>query len=202
MTGEDQRDETSVSAAYQTLLDESVALRFRSDVPVGINLSGGVDSSLLLALVHRHQGASSAVAAFTFTCGDARYDELPWVRRMLRQTQHPLHEVRLDPGEVPGLAADVHGAPSTSRSAACPPWRMPSSSPRRASAVSACCSTARAWTSSGPATTTTDTLAAIPRSRPFRARSRRRWRTACRRRHVALAERAARARRATGRPRP
>lgn len=108
MADEDSRAEDEVMAAYRDLLEDSVALRFRSDVPVGINLSGGLDSSLLLALVHRIQGAASDVAAFTFTCGDERYDELPWVERMLARTRHPLHVARLEPQAVPDLAADVH----------------------------------------------------------------------------------------------
>src|SRR5262249_6468513 len=65
---------------YLSLLTDSARLRFRSDVPVGVNLSGGLDSSTLLALVKAVQGEASETRAFTFTCGDARYDELPWVK--------------------------------------------------------------------------------------------------------------------------
>jgi asparagine synthase (glutamine-hydrolysing) len=103
----DERRDEVVIDEYLGLLEESVRLRFRSDVPVGINLSGGLDSSLLLALVRRIQGDSEAVAAFTFTCGDARYDESPWVRQMLAATGHPWHLSELAPKEVPALAAGV-----------------------------------------------------------------------------------------------
>ncbi len=103
----DERPAQLVEEEYRSLLAESVRFRFRADVPVGINLSGGLDSSALLGLVHQIQGATSDVMAFTFVTGDERYDELPWVRAMLAQTAHPLIECRLSPNEIPSLAESV-----------------------------------------------------------------------------------------------
>jgi asparagine synthase (glutamine-hydrolysing) len=88
-------------------MKESVKLRFRSDVPVGINLSGGLDSSSLLGLVHAVQGSDSDVKAFTFVTGNKDYDELPWVERMLAKTNHSLVVSHLSADDVPELAADV-----------------------------------------------------------------------------------------------
>lgn len=91
---------------YTELLDDSIALRFRADVPVGFNLSGGLDSSLLLALVDAAEGHEK-IDAFTFYTGDPAYDELPWVEKMIQRTGHNLHKVRLDAVEVPALAASM-----------------------------------------------------------------------------------------------
>ncbi|MGH9939659.1 MAG: asparagine synthase (glutamine-hydrolyzing), partial [Blastocatellia bacterium] len=95
---------------YLSLLTDSVRLRFRSDVPVGVNLSGGLDSSMLLALVKAVQGEASETRAFTFTCGDPRYDELPWVKQMLARTRHPLTVSQITPEEVPSLAESAQAA--------------------------------------------------------------------------------------------
>ncbi len=103
----DERRADIVEEEYRDLLLDSVRLRFRSDVPVGINLSGGLDSSTLLGVVHAIEKEGADVAAYTFTTGDDRYDEVPWVREMLRRTQHPLFVSELRPDEVPGLAASV-----------------------------------------------------------------------------------------------
>lgn len=103
----DQRSESEVREEYLALLQDSVRRRFRSDVPVGINLSGGLDSSTLLGLVHAVQGADSDVKAFTFVTGDAHYDELPWVEQMLARTNHPAMVCRLDVADVPALATSV-----------------------------------------------------------------------------------------------
>lgn len=106
----DQRPIAEVEDEYLELLKESVKLRFRSDVPVGINLSGGLDSSVLLGLVHQVQGPSSDVKALTFTTGDSNYDELPWVEQMLAGTKHPSLVCPIDPHEVPALAESVQRA--------------------------------------------------------------------------------------------
>jgi len=103
----DDRYEQQISEEYMALLEESVRLRFRSDVPVGINLSGGLDSSTLLGLVQKFQGEESGVKAFTFVTGDPRYDELPWVTQMLSKTNHPLIPCLLSSDEVPALAESV-----------------------------------------------------------------------------------------------
>ncbi len=103
----DNRSQAEVEQEYLALLLESVRLRFRADVPVGINLSGGLDSSTLLGLVQAVQGKESEVAAFTFITGDENYDELPWVKMMLAHTKHPAVVCRLDATEVPALAEDV-----------------------------------------------------------------------------------------------
>jgi asparagine synthase (glutamine-hydrolysing) len=103
----DPRSDEAVSAEYRSLLEDAVRLRFRADVPVGINLSGGLDSSTLLGLVQRVQGPESDIQAFTFVTGDPAYDELPWVEQMLARTRHPLVVCPLSPGEVPALAESV-----------------------------------------------------------------------------------------------
>lgn len=105
--GPDGRPGSVVGEELLSLLEHSVKLRFRSDVPVGICLSGGLDSSLLLALVHRTRGGDSAVKTFTFYCGDPAYDEVPWVSEMVAGTRHPARFCRLRAEDVPELARKV-----------------------------------------------------------------------------------------------
>jgi asparagine synthase (glutamine-hydrolysing) len=103
----DERSAETVQEEYRSLLAESVRLRMRSDVRVGINLSGGLDSSVLLGVVQNIQSLGSEVRAYTFVTGDPNYDELPWVRQMLAQTRNPCTVCELKPEVVPDLAESV-----------------------------------------------------------------------------------------------
>ncbi|WP_445734162.1 asparagine synthase (glutamine-hydrolyzing) [Mariniflexile sp.] len=92
---------------YKELLIDSIKLRFRADVPVGFNLSGGLDSSALLALANVSQKHMENIEAFTFYTNDENYDELPWVEQMINRYNNPLNKVLLNPEEVPELSKMV-----------------------------------------------------------------------------------------------
>jgi asparagine synthase (glutamine-hydrolysing) len=64
------------------LLDESVARQMVADVPVGAFLSGGIDSSLIVALMRRH--ASGSVHTFSVGFTEAAYDESAQARAVAR----------------------------------------------------------------------------------------------------------------------
>lgn len=59
----------------RSLLDDAVRLRMRSDVPVGVNLSGGLDSACLMNTVDALVGEGARVETFTAAFDDPAYDE-------------------------------------------------------------------------------------------------------------------------------
>ncbi len=73
----------------QHLLDDSVRLRLRSDVPVGILLSGGLDSSGITALAARHY--SGKLQAFSVKFQDAGSDESQHARIVASHCGVDLH---------------------------------------------------------------------------------------------------------------
>jgi len=71
------------------LFADAVRLCLRADVPVGVCLSGGLDSSAVLSQVQqiKHAGSSRAPTyAFSAVFDDPAADERPWITRMLTCT--------------------------------------------------------------------------------------------------------------------
>ncbi len=84
-------------------LERAVALRMRSDVPVGVSLSGGLDSSTVAVIC----GAQGPVTGFTFGHPDDAASEGPLVRALSRHTGLDVHYVR--PG-IDEIVAAYFGA--------------------------------------------------------------------------------------------
>ena len=78
--------------AYAELLRDAVRLRFRSDVPVAMLQSGGVDSSVICAIVNdeieRKRLGVDDVHAFTATHPGHRFDESAQVRELMLSCPH------------------------------------------------------------------------------------------------------------------
>ncbi|HYO63138.1 MAG TPA: asparagine synthase (glutamine-hydrolyzing) [Pyrinomonadaceae bacterium] len=83
-------------------LERVVRMEMVADVPLGSFLSGGVDSSLLVALMSRH-GEGRRVSTYTIGIEqeDLRYDivadDVPWARRVGRLFDTDYHETMLKP---------------------------------------------------------------------------------------------------------
>lgn len=84
------KEEVAV-ATLRELLEDAVRLRLRADVRVGVSLSGGLDSSTLLALVDRGGAAAGEVEAFSCVYPEAGVSERPWIELMAKATRRPVH---------------------------------------------------------------------------------------------------------------
>jgi asparagine synthase (glutamine-hydrolysing) len=80
----------SLRSALTTAVDRCTV----ADVPVGAYLSGGLDSSLIVALMSRRRDGE-AVQTFAAGFGDPRFDELPAAREVSRLCGTTHHEVRV-----------------------------------------------------------------------------------------------------------
>jgi asparagine synthase (glutamine-hydrolysing) len=71
------------SAEFLSILDDATRIRLRADVPWGAFLSGGVDSSTIVALMARH--VDRPVKTFCIGFDDPQYDEAPFAREAARR---------------------------------------------------------------------------------------------------------------------
>lgn len=89
-------------------LREAVRLRLESDVPVGVFLSGGIDSSAVVACMREVTGQRIATFSIGFGAAVASYDELPYARMVARRFQTDHTEEILEPRLADLLPAIVH----------------------------------------------------------------------------------------------
>lgn len=86
--------QAEVVQQVRELLEDSVRLQMRADVPIGSCLSGGLDSSSIVCLMSRARPAGAEpVKTFTLSHYDARFDERSYSRAVVAQTGAEAHEV-------------------------------------------------------------------------------------------------------------
>ena len=81
---------------FETTFDEAVQIRMRSDAPFGAYLSGGIDSSAVVATMVKH--SSEPVRTFSVGFREAEYSELDHARIVAEQFGTDHHELVVEPG--------------------------------------------------------------------------------------------------------
>ena len=92
---DDVVDEDEACRHLETLLDDAVRLRLISDVPLGVFLSGGIDSSAVVALMSRHVRPEE-INTFSIGFREESFDESSHARRLARHFGTSHHEEILD----------------------------------------------------------------------------------------------------------
>ena len=94
-----QASEDDLIAELRELLTEAVRIRMISDVPLGAHLSGGIDSSVVVALM----AGASDLPVKTFSVGfeETSFSELPYARAIAERYQTDHREFTLTFGDIP-----------------------------------------------------------------------------------------------------
>ena len=92
-SGADSYDENYYVRTYRELLEGAVSSHLMSDVPLGVFLSGGVDSSAVAALMTKLR--REPVETFSVGYAEQSYSELPFARTVSDHIHSRHHEVLL-----------------------------------------------------------------------------------------------------------
>jgi asparagine synthase (glutamine-hydrolysing) len=95
--GEDRGEEHYLEEA-EAIIKDAVRLRLRSDVPLGVFLSGGIDSSAVVAMMHHMGIAEIKTFSVAWDYGDA-YDETRYARQVSQKFGTDHHEHFITPIE-------------------------------------------------------------------------------------------------------
>src|ERR1700674_546534 len=94
----DQAPESCHLERMAAALERSVRYRLQADVPIGLYLSGGLDSSLIAALARRLRGPGQHTFSISFA--DPTIDEARYQRLMAGRLEAVHHEIRFDWPEI------------------------------------------------------------------------------------------------------
>jgi len=95
------RTKEQYAAELRDLLIDATRIRLRADVPVGAYLSGGLDSSVIAAIIRHH--TSSPLETFSISFADPQFDESLFQTQMARHLgtdHHVVHATHADIGRV------------------------------------------------------------------------------------------------------
>ena len=96
--GPDLSEDETVAQVKERLL-ESLRRNLAADVPVGLTLSGGIDSSGLLAMA-KHLGVSRSLHTFSIVMDESSFDESSHQKTMVEFARPIHHEVRVRARDV------------------------------------------------------------------------------------------------------
>ena len=85
------------------LLSDSLQLRLRSDVPIAVHISGGLDSSVMLSGINSVLGGQKNLRAFSYYYGEDKYDEKKYAEEIIKNGNWEAEFYRFDANDVPDL---------------------------------------------------------------------------------------------------
>lgn len=108
---DDSYREADAVEQFASMMERSVAMRLRSDVPVGSSLSGGLDSSTIVCLIAKLRRAGHNATQNTFSGrfdDDPTLSEGPYIDMVVKATGASAYSVSPDPKSLIDESAALH----------------------------------------------------------------------------------------------
>lgn len=116
--------EEALIEELQPLLADAVRMRLMSEVPLGAHLSGGIDSSIVVALMA--EASSTPVKTFSVGFEETNFSELPYARAVAERYATEHHEFTLTFGDIPATMEELlrHFGEPFADPSALPLWHL------------------------------------------------------------------------------
>lgn len=114
----DKRPEDEISDELENILTDAFTLRLISDVPIGVFLSGGIDSSLVTAILQKN--SSQRIKTFTIGFDESYFNEAPWAKKVAKYLGTDHTEMYCSPQNAVDIVSkipDLYDEPFGDRSA-------------------------------------------------------------------------------------
>jgi len=99
-----EREYDEYVSYVKKLVEDAIMLRTVSDVPLGVFLSGGIDSSILVSVLSKH---ISKIDSFSIGFKDQEYDESNYSNLISKTFKTNHHQFVLDPEMIPELLSKI-----------------------------------------------------------------------------------------------
>lgn len=105
----EELSENQLKDLTRDTLNSAVDFALRSDVNVGVNISGGLDSSVLLSLVNNNWNNNYNLMGFTQDYSQSKYSERRWVEEITKAVGKQTHFCETTPEQVRNNAWSMLG---------------------------------------------------------------------------------------------
>lgn len=87
------------SEELRRLIIKSVQMHLQSDVPLGVALSGGLDSSIIASCI-RHLEPDASIQTFSYVASDKRLSEEPWINYLNGEIKGKACKITIGPQDL------------------------------------------------------------------------------------------------------
>lgn len=101
------KDGSAAAEKFGELLTDAIKLQLRTDTPLAIHVSGGLDSMLLMSIINQLNNGQGKIKALSQVYGEARYDEKPYVELLANTLDWDVEYYQLNHDEVPEIAEEA-----------------------------------------------------------------------------------------------